>query len=411
MTFKGVNIAARFILTAMPLLLILVGCGGFANSTPTPLPTIVLDSGGVLSATGSPQPEQGGATASGIIIPAREVNMSSAIGGNVTAVEVVIGQQVRAGDVLVELAGKEKLTAAIEAANVELLTARLALKTLNDSTDQAHSAALLRLANAQKALDEAEKRRTWKDMSNGSRSSIELAEADYIMAKDALDTAEEKYQGYEDRDKNDLNRASALSALAAARKAHDRALANLNYLLALPNSIEVNKAEAELQSAQAEVALAQKEVDKLKAGPDPDEVALAQGHVRNAEAQIAASKADLAELELKAPFDGTVGKVNVQSGEWVLPGEVIVVVIDTSHLRVETNDLSERDISAIKPGQTVSVFVKALSQSITGKVSEVSPLADTLGGDVVYKTIIDLDESSEALRAGMTVDVQFETTP
>jgi HlyD family secretion protein len=411
MTFKGVTMAARFILGAMPLLLILVGCGGFASSTPTPLPTIVLDSGGVMSATGSPQPEQSGATASGIIIPTQEVNMSSAIGGNVTAVKVVIGQQVKAGDILVELAGKEKLTAAIEAANVELLSAQLALKTLNNNTDQVHSAALLRLANAQKALDEAEKRRTWKDMRNGSRSSIELAEADYIMARDALDTAEEKYQGYEDRDKNDLNRASALSALAAARKAHDKALANLNYLLALPNAIEVNKAEAELQSAQAEVALAQKEVDKLKAGPDPDEVALANGRVRNAEAQIAASKADLAELELKAPFDGTVGKVNVQGGEWVLPGEVIVVVIDTSHLRVETNDLSERDISAIKPGQTVSVFVKALSQSITGKVSEVSPLADTLGGDVVYKTIIDLDESSEGLRAGMTVDVQFETRP
>ncbi len=42
-----------------------------------------------------------------------------------------------------------------------------------------------------------------------------------------------------------------------------------------------------------------------------------------------------------------------------------------------------------------------------GHVSEVSPLADTLGGDVVYQTMIELDETLPGLRAGMSVDVQF----
>jgi hypothetical protein len=51
--------------------------------------------------------------------------------------------------------------------------------------------------------------------------------------------------------------------------------------------------------------------------------------------------------------------------------------------------------------------VKALNQDVTGHVSEISPLAETLGGDVVYKTTIKLDSQPAGLRAGMSVDVQF----
>ena len=55
----------------------------------------------------------------------------------------------------------------------------------------------------------------------------------------------------------------------------------------------------------------------------------------------------------------------------------------------------------------MSVRIKALNQSVKGKVSTISPLANTLGGDVVYKTTIDLDEPLAGLRAGMSVDVEF----
>jgi multidrug efflux pump subunit AcrA (membrane-fusion protein) len=62
----------------------------------------------------------------------------------------------------------------------------------------------------------------------------------------------------------------------------------------------------------------------------------------------------------------------------------------------------------VEPGQPVRVFVEALGEEVTGRVSLISPLADTLGGDVVYKTTIDLDSRPEGLRAGMSVEVLFE---
>ncbi len=84
---------------------------------------------------------------------------------------------------------------------------------------------------------------------------------------------------------------------------------------------------------------------------------------------------------------------------------------EVSNLRVETTDLSERDVPQVKIGQTVNVFVQPLNENLTGQVSMISPIAETLGGDVVYRTTIDLDTFPPELRPGMSVDVQFQTNP
>ena len=94
-------------------------------------------------------------------------------------------------------------------------------------------------------------------------------------------------------------------------------------------------------------------------------------------------------------------------GEWATAGQTLLVLTDLSHLRVQTTDLSERDVPRVKVGQAVTLLVKALNQNVTGRVSEIAPLSDTLGGDVVYQTTIDLDTQPDGLRPGMSVDVTF----
>ena len=54
------------------------------------------------------------------------------------------------------------------------------------------------------------------------------------------------------------------------------------------------------------------------------------------------------------------------------------------------------------------MFVEALDVEITGTVESISSVAETLGGDVIYKTTIALDELPEGIRAGMSVTVQYE---
>jgi multidrug resistance efflux pump len=217
----------------------------------------------------------------------------------------------------------------------------------------------------------------------------------------------EETTNFVNRPENDLNKAAALSALSSARTARDKAKANLSYLQSLPNTIEVEKADAALEVARTELESAQRDFDKLKDGPDPEALAIVEARVQNAQAQLAAGQATLADLELKAPFNGTIAELSIHSGEWVLPGQPVLLLADIDHLRIETTDLSERDIPKVEIGQPVTVFIKALNQNVEGHVSAISPLADTLGGDVVYKTTIDLDAPVPGLREGMSVEVQL----
>ena len=164
--------------------------------------------------------------------------------------------------------------------------------------------------------------------------------------------------------------------------------------------------EYDLEVAEAELAEAQRDYTMLKGRGSGE--GHAERRVANAQTQLAAAQAAVGRLKLSAPFSGTVSEINSHSGEWVTPGQTVMTLADLKQLRVKTTDLSERDIPLIQIGQKANVFIEALGETVKGWVTVIAPLADVLGGDVVYETTIELGEIPEGLRAGMSVEVAFE---
>jgi HlyD family secretion protein len=398
------------ILLLLLLTALLAGCSGAAQATPEVLPTIVLGAD-VPGAAGTPAApvSTGGVVASGNIIPAQEAKVSAILGGTVERVQSSVGSEIKKGQVIVSLGGKAQQQAAVEAARMELLTSQQALDTLKQEAELAKAQAQLRLAQASDAFNEATKKRGWKEYRIGDDNQVAVARADLIVAQDWLKRKQEMYGGWAESPEDNLNKASALSELSNAQKAVDRAQANLNYLMNKPDTYEVAIADANLEIARAELEVAQADFDKFTNGPDPDALALAETRVSQAQAQLEAAEYALQSLDIKAPFDGTLSKVFFQVGEWVQPGQPVVVVANLSSFQVETKDLSERNVAQVSVGQKVRVFIEALNQTAKGTVLEVAPLADTLGGDVVYRSLIVLDEAPEGLRAGMSAEVTFIT--
>ena len=388
----------RWILLQMIVVVGLLITGGCTPNGQTLEPT--LDS--ALEAETDPV-----VSATGIVVPLQYATLSTSSTGTIADLLVAEGDPVKKGDVLIRLAGTEKVNAAIETAKLELLAAEQALEDLNDNAEQARAAAQLRLAKAQDAFDEAEKRRGWKEYRTGNDNQIDEARANLILAEDALEQAEDMYGVFADSDQDNLNKAAALSALSAARRARDRAESNLNYLLALPDAVEVAKADAELEVARTELDAAQREFDKLQNGPDPEALSLAEARLNNARAQIAAGESSLADMELKAPFDGTVSKLNARLSEWVMPGQPVLVVADLSHLRVETTDLSEIDVARTRVGDPATITFDALPDVVAdGKITH-SASKSSEGSGVNYTVTIDLDEIPDSLRWGMTAFVDI----
>jgi len=389
------------------VLLALSGCEVFTPAPPTALPTIVLDEAPISTQV---SPRAGDMVASGVVAPAQEAHLVFTLGGRIAAVHIAVGDRVEAGQILVQLEGKESLAAAVSTTEFEVTQAQLELDALQKDLDVKQAQALKAIADHQEAVRDAE--RAIANM-NASTEQVDLdtAYANMILAKDRLDKARDDYTPYENKPEGNLTRANLLSKLSQVQKEYDATVRTYNNLIGTANPFDLNQAQADLALAQASLAKAQRDYEILSAGPDPDQVQLAEARLKNAQNQLKAAQAALEGLTLTAPFSGTVGQLSITSGEWVTPGQPVLVLVDLDHLRVETTDLSERDVPKVSTGQAVTVFVKALGETTTGLVDQIAPLAETLGGDVVYKTTIELDAPLAGLRAGMSVEVQYETQP
>lgn len=350
------------------LLFMMVGCTQQATPVPTPAATPLPPVG---SASG------GTATASGKVVPVSSTELSFVSAGQVQTITVSAGDQVEAGELLIAL-NDAAAKASVAQAQAALLRVQASMDELlagPRSQEIAVAEALVEVAQA-----------------NLSQLSEEARPDELAAAQADLDAAQARYDAlYAEPD---------AVVVTEARAKVQQAQAALDQLLHPATASEIAAAQAQVQSAQAEL-------DLLKAGARDEAVAAAAAAVAEAEATLKRAEADLATSYLVAPFSGTVTAVEVNPGEMVQPGQVVLVLADLSQMQVETTDLSERDVVHVSVGQPATVFIEALNMEIPGKVARVAPQATVIGGDVVYTVIIELDEQPDNLRWGMSADVQI----
>jgi RND family efflux transporter MFP subunit len=176
----------------------------------------------------------------------------------------------------------------------------------------------------------------------------------------------------------------------------------------------VSAAEFDLRAAEIDAALQRvrrKYVNRngktvYLSGPR-EKLAVVDAKVDQKQAELDAAKASLTQGTLATPFDGTVVEVDVSPGEYVQPAQAVIVIADLRNLQIETTDLSELNVAAVKIGQPAAVFVEALNQNFPGKVTVISPISNKIGGDMVFKVTIKLDEQPQDLLWGMSADVDI----
>ena len=388
------NIQPVLILLA---LLLLVGCSGLPQrATPTPTPVVEGDLTPLVNATG-------------IVVPARYTTLSVTTGGVIAELLVEENDVVTAGQPLMRLKGSEDLQAAVAAAQLEVVAAQHDLDLLSKDLDLRLSRANQAVVDAKQALRDAE-RRLYNVELAAKQVDIDQARANLVLARDKLEKALEDYEPYEDKPEDNLTRAALLSAKAQAEEQHDAAVRLLNNLLAGANDLDVAEAQAEFEFAQAQLAVAQREYEMLQKGADPQDVKLAEERLTYAKAQLSAAEAALRDLELQAPFDGTVSELYVRQSQWIAPGQPVLSLADLGHLRVETTDLNEIDVARLDVGNSAIVTFDALPDvSVEGKVVRIAPKASE-GSGVNYTAIVELDEIPMKLRWSMTAFVDIEVT-
>ena len=370
--------------------LLLTSCSMFGStSTPesTPIP-IVSDNGAVIS--------------QGNIVPKDYMYLAFPGGGHVAEILVKQGEAVTTGQVLARLGDRQQYQSSLIAAQLEVTNAQQALDDLKKNVDLAAANAWLSLLDAKQQVIQAQN--AWVAVDTDAyQQEIDDANIQVSDMKTQLDDAQTEFDKYANLATDNPTRKAAETTLKNAQDDYDQAVHTRDQLI-----IDHDRAQANLDLAQAHQTQAQSDYDATRNGPDPEKLSLTQQNLDVARAHVAAAQSALDNLDLKAPFNGTVVDVNVSVGELVGTDKWAVLVADFSDWYVETSDLTEQEVVKLSSGQAATVIPDALPNlHLTSNISEISDMFYVSAGDVLYHVRLKLNQTDPSLRWGMTVEVDF----
>ncbi|HVX83444.1 MAG TPA: HlyD family secretion protein [Phycisphaerae bacterium] len=236
------------------------------------------------------------------------------IAGHVEHVYVTDNQEVHAGDVLVEL----------------------------DPHDQ------------QAALDAASGKLT------AAQADLAAAQSDVLQAEAGITTAQAQVaqaQADEVAKQAELDRSSLdLTHYAAAARS------------GVVSSVELNKVQTDVRTAQANLDAAKKVVAATQAqvaqaqatlAARQGQVAVAQAQITSAQAAVETARLNLSYTRIVAPTDGRITRKSVEPGEYVAPGQMPALFAIVQPDVWVTANFKETQLAHMRPGEPVEVKVDA----------------------------------------------------
>jgi len=123
--------------------------------------------------------------------------------------------------------------------------------------------------------------------------------------------------------------------------------------------------------------------------------------------EIARSRAARPRLVIRSPRSGYVIAKKIEVGSSVEPGMTLLDVADLSAVWIEA-DVFEKNVSLLKPGQTIEATVEALPNiTFNGRVALIYPELQT--ATRTNRVRFELDNPGGALRPGMFATVRIDT--
>jgi len=321
--------------------------------------------------------------------------LSTKVAGIVRAVHVEDFQQVRKGDLIVELQD-EDYRAQVDQAGAAVAAARAAIENNRRQRELQDS----RIAKALAGIDQA------KAQIAAAEAGKQAVEAQVVRARSERKRQEGLYQTH-----------------SATQQTLETAVANDEQLSAqlASRDADLNQAQTMLRSSE----LSAEGERRSKSVLESQDMQL-QADLLAKQAALAAATVNLGYTKISAPGDGNVGERQVRPGQLVSPGTQVISFVDVTKW-VQAN-YRETQLTNVKVGDPAELRIDQYpGQVIRGKVLEIAPASgsqfallppDNATGNftkvvqrIPVKIALDDKAFAATLRPGLSVIATVRTRP
>lgn len=128
-------------------------------------------------------------------------------------------------------------------------------------------------------------------------------------------------------------------------------------------------------------------------------IASARAAVESAQTQVAEAQKAITDTVIRAPFQGYISSRPTAVGEYVSSASIVATILRTNPIKIQIQ-VAEADVPSISVGHGVSLEVDAYKdRSFAGTVSAVNPAVDPTSRSAVVEALI--ENGNNALRPGM----------
>jgi membrane fusion protein YbhG len=301
--------------------------------------------------------------------------VAAKISGRIREINVREGDQVKAGQVIATL-DDEQVRARVDQAqsNVAQAEARLSrarheVAVLQAQLEQSRLGVNQARVDAEGRVSEAQSHVA------AAEASLARAEADYKQARaDAERFTTLAEQGDAPAREGEQARTAVEAHRAVVQAARKQVEAARGALLAARASLD-NPAIRAAQAVAVEQQIRQAQADIQSAEAEAD----------RARAQLQEALANRNDLQIVAPFEGTVATRSAEPGEVVSPGTPIMTIVNLGHVYLRAF-IPEGEIGRVRAGQTARVYLDSNpKQPLEAVVARIDPQASFTPENTYYR--------------------------
>lgn len=196
--------------------------------------------------------------------------------------------------------------------------------------------------------------------------------------------------GLDPTGKDDSVDIEATGTVRQAKAVLDEAAANRERGQQLFRSGVISKAQLDAYESAYQVAKG-KHQDAL------EEVRNRQAVLLQRRSELDLARQQLADTELRAPYDGAVSERTVTAGEYVAAGGKIATLVRLDPLRLRA-EIPEREAAGVRQGQTVQVRAEGAPEAASGRVARLSPVVNAQNRVLVVE--VEVDNGRRVLKPG-----------